>query len=220
MFYLKGYTKKIFSILLILTCVTSITSCYDNGSIYLDHHYTSFEEYKDVYDFYTGGTGKSVCAIDNAGYWLPSLTFFDDYEFVEATYSLYEEDPLRDLFDHRRKPDVAILTLTYEEGTYNQAKSFMLSEIELLDNKIYTYNDFCFYVNYNYYFLYKGIQFGEIEGITDAFMMACYNDQKNILAFVGYYQGNPLSEEEVKSIEEDWASFVEEHFNPYYDFSK
>ena len=202
-------------ILLVLICGSSLISCDE----FVDLHYTSFEEYKEVANDSRGeGGGFSHIELDLSSLWLPSIYFLDDYEYIDATYSLYEEAPSRDWFEMRNKPDISVLTLTFEKAEYEKAKEFMLDQIHPQGEEYYVYNDYYFYINHNYFNFFVPLE--KYRGISHRFMMACYNDQKNILAFVGYYQGNPLSEEEVKSIEEDWASFVEEHFNPYYDFSK
>ena len=199
--------KKLLSTFLIIIFLFSLTGCYQDF-------------YRDSLDDYIGevcahAVGFSDVEIDNPQYFLPSLSFFDDFAYVEGDYVYYEADPLREIFHLGRKPEIALLTLTYEEQIYSAAKQYMLDEIPSYDNVLYAYQSFSFYENANF------VRMKEERRFPEHFTMAGYSDEKHMLVFLGFYQSYPGRAEVYRTdIKENWVGFMDEYFGPYYDFSE
>ena len=57
------------------------------------------------------------------------------------------------------------------------------------------------------------------------FTMACFNDDINVLIFIGFYSyikfGSSIFEEKyLNNFEENFTSFIDQYYGEYYDFSK
>ena len=160
--------------------------------------------------------GFSSLGIDDSKYFLPSASFLTDYEYLEGMYFLRDEDSWREWLGLKENiPEIAILTLKYDESTYEKAKQVMLEEIKPYNDKFYYYNDYNFYINSNHLDIV-------IDGETrfpQSFTMACYNDENYTLIFMGFY-AHPLDEKYLEDIEGNWEAFVDQYFGAYYDFSQ
>ena len=133
--------KKIISVILVIFITLSLTSCYN------DLQRNSLEEYIACIDKHN--CGFSSASIDNPKYFLPSISFLQDYEYLEGTYFWREDDSLRGLFKTDVFPEISLLTLRYDESTYHEAKQEMLEEIQPYNDKFYQYNEYHFYENSN-----------------------------------------------------------------------
>lgn len=129
--------------------------------------------------------GYSSVETDHPDYFLPSLTFIQDFNYVDGKFYWRDEDPLRGLFTTNVNPEISFLYLQYDESTYYNAKEFMLNKITPYDNKCYEYNDYVFYDNLNF------INLGSTQksNFSECFTMACYNDVNYTLIFIGFYSG-------------------------------
>ena len=198
--------KKIISVILIILMGLSLTSCYQ------DLQRSSLEEY--IACIKQNKCGFSSDSIDNPEDFLPSISFFDEYEYLEGTYFWREDDPLRGLFTAEGVfPEIALVSLKYDENTYDNAKQKTLEEIEPYNDKFYQYNDYKFYVNSWGYRFPKN------------FTMVCYNDENYTLIFMGLYSGtlagpSCLDEKYLEDIEGNWEDFIDQYFGAYYDFSQ
>ena len=187
-------------------CVISLSSCYQ------DFYYDSLGEY--ITRIEQRGVGYSQVEIDYPDYFLPIKTFASDFEFVDGGFHYYEEDLSREIFEGKREPEIAILYLRYCEDIYENAKKYMLNNIPRYGEKTYIYKDYIFYENANFISLH-GRRFPKW------FTMACYNDEKHTLMFIGFYDGYPgLSSEEQNNIEENWGNFLETYYGKYYNFDE
>ena len=181
MIYMKSRTTKFTNLLLVLIiCVVALSSCYD------DWYFDSLDEYvegisKPIY----GGGAHSHKELDSAENFLPSKTFFEDFEYIYGEYYFYEEDPLR----LRRNPEICFLYLQYESDIYVDAKEYMQENIKSANGEIYEYNGYCFYINANFKADSGGHNFPKY------FTAACYNDTKHILMFIGFCEGYPSLDE-------------------------
>ena len=194
--------KKIISFILIICMSLSLTSCYQ------DLERNSLEEY--IAQIKRSGLGFSSLEIDHPDYFLPNISFIEDYEYLEGSFFEYEDDVWKELFAPKDVfPDIVILALKYDESTYDEAKQTMLDEIKPHDNEVFQYNDYTFYVNHwKQYF-------------PENFTMACYNDENCTLIFMGFHSSYPrLDEKYLEDIEGNWEAFVDQYYGAYYDFSQ
>jgi hypothetical protein len=200
--------KKIICLLLVLSSFFGLTSCSGTNFLLDDIlEKTSLEEY--IVRIKRHGEGYSEFELDRPGYFLPSVSFFDDYDYGDGGYYLRED------FTFYPTPDISILYLRYDENIYLVAKEYMLEKIEPYDGKYYTYNNYVFYENSNFIEMCAlGRRFPQW------FTMACYNDTNYTLLFIGFFIAYYEDEKYPTDIEENFGEFLEEHYGEYYDFSK
>ena len=110
--------KRLMSIILITMCSLFIVGCYQ------DLEKSSLDEY--ILHINQNKIGYSSVEIDHPDYFLPSLTFIQDYNYIDEKYYWREDDPLRGLFTTNVNPEISFLCLQYDETTYYNAKKFML----------------------------------------------------------------------------------------------
>ena len=110
-----------------------------------------------------------------------------------------------------------LLILKYEKSEYLEAKDYTLSNIPQYEEYFYTYNQYHFYVNKNFKDRYEKNQVPEMPHI---FTMVCYNDEYNIIGFLGFSNTYPeLDEKYINNLDENWTSFIDQYYGEYYDFS-
>ena len=191
--------RKLLSICLLLVCVFSLSSCYQ------DLYYDSLEEYAEYIS--QSKLGHSGVELDHPTHFLPSNSFINDFEYIDGEYNFYEEDLLR----LSNTPSISLLWLRYEEETYLCAKDYMTTHIPMHGNKIYTYNSYVFYQNANFVTLKGESRF------PDWFTMACYNDTNCTLVFIGFCGfGDDIP---VLENDNDWKDFIDKNYGKYYNFS-
>ena len=199
--------KKIISFILVIFMSLGLTSCYN------DVQNDSIEDYIACINK-NNNTGFSSKAIDTPEFFLPSVSFLEDYEYLEGTYFRRKDDPWRGAFSADEAfPEIALLALKYDETIYEDAKQTMLETIKPYDDQFYQYNDYTFYVN------------SWPSFFPEHFTMACYNDENHTLIFIGLYSGtlagpSCLDEKYLEDIEGNWEAFVDQYYGAYYDFSQ
>ena len=192
-----------------------LTSCYN------DVQNDSIEDYIACINK-NNNTGFSSKAIDTPEFFLPSVSFLEDYEYLEGTYFRRKDDPWRGAFSADEAfPEIALLTLKYDATTYEDAKQTMLEEMKPYNDKFYYYNEYNFYLNSNNFDI---INSGKSR-FPENFTMACYNDENYTLIFMGLYSGtlagpSCLDEKYLEDIEGNWEAFVDQYYGAYYDFSQ
>ena len=201
--------KKIFCILSVIF-VMLLSSCY--SSCYEDFYYDSLEEYTEKIAKHNNGF--SVYELDHPDYFLPSKTFINDYPYLEGVYYFDEEDPMK---RKHNNPSTSLLCLKYTEEVYMQAKQEMLDSIPMYGEDLYLYDDFVFYRNANFVNSFEGVP---TPTLSKWFTMAGYNDEENILIFIGFYAYYDIKNKYQDSMKEDWVHFIDEYYGKYYDFSR
>ena len=134
--------KKIIAFILTIVISVCLTSCYQ------DIEESSLEDY--IACINQNKCGHSSSSIDSPKNFLPSISFLEDYEYLEGTYLWREDDPFRGFFTAKGVfPEIALLSLKYDENTYYEAKQTMLEEIQPYNDKFYDYGQNTFYENSN-----------------------------------------------------------------------
>lgn len=186
---------------------------YSLSGCYQDFEKSSLEDY--VEHIKIEQIGYSVYELDHPQYFLPSQTFLDDYDYLEGGFHLYEEDTFK---PEKNFPSRSLLFLRYDEDTYIKAKNCMLENIPMVGDITYTYNAYSFYRNANFYNNFTAIAPPEFP---HWFTMACYNDEKCILMFIGFCANNPgIEEKYYEDTEGNWRLFINTFYGEYYDFDK
>lgn len=202
--------KRLVSVILIMMCSLFVVGCYQ------DLEKNSLDEY--ILHISHNKIGYSSVEIDHPDYFLPSLTFIQDYDYIAGKYYWREEDHLRGLFTTNVNPEISFLCLQYDETTYYNAKEFMLGKIEPYNNMFYEYNNYIFFENSNAIKLRSSS-----SRIPEWFTMACYNDVNYTLIFIGFDSGtlagpSCLEKKYLENIEDNWISFLEQYYGECYDF--
>ena len=203
--------KKITYVILLILFGLGLTSCYQ------DIEKNSLEDYISYIN--ENKCGFSSTSIDHPDYFLPSISFFQDYKYEMGKYFWREDDPLRGMFSTNVFPEISLLSLKYNEKIYYNAKDFMIEKIEPYNNKFYEYNNYMFYENSNQRNL------NGVRNFPKTFTMACYNDEKFSIIFIGLYSGtlsgpSCLEQKYLDDIENNWKSFIDTYFGKYYDFGE
>ena len=167
--------KKIICVLLVIFVSLGLASCYT------DLEENSLEEYIDQINRNKCGYGSK--SINDPELFLPSISFFQEYNYIDGGFYWREDDPMRGTFTTNVRPEIALLYLKYEEDIYYEAKQEMLEKIKPYNDKFYLYNNYVFYENSNY------IDFSSTRRFPKKFTMACYNDENQTLIFIGLYSG-------------------------------
>ena len=202
--------KRLMSIILITMCSLFIVGCYQ------DLEKSSLDEY--ILHINQNKIGYSSVEIDHPDYFLPSLTFIQDYNYIDDKYYWREDDPLRGLFTTNVNPEISFLCLQYDETTYYNAKKFMLENIEPYNNIFYEYNNYVFYENSNFINLHY-------RNFPEWFTMACYNDINYTLIFIGFDSGtlpgpSCLEEKYINDIDNNWGDFLNQYYGKCYNFNE
>ena len=201
--------KKIIEFVLISMFIGLLSGCYQ------DFEKTSLDEY--ILQINQNKIGYSNVEIDRPDYFLPSTTFIQDFDYVEGKYYWREDDPLRGLFTSNVNPEISFLCLQYDESTYYNAKEFMLNAIIPYDNKFYECNNYVFYENSNFINLHY-------RDFPEWFTMACYNDEKYTLVFIGLNSGtlagpSCIEKKYIDDIDNNWTDFLNQYFGVCYNFN-
>lgn len=203
--------KKIVSMILMCVFSLSIISCHhDSEKKSLDAYITHITKNQ---------FGYSDVEIDHPNYFLPNNTFLEDYSYLEGDFYWRESDCFKGLVTTDVRPEISFLWLKYTESNYYQAKECMLAEIEPHNQKFYAYGNYIFYENSNFISLKNGQNFPE------HFTMACYNDERQTLIFMGLYSttlAGPscLEEKYLADIDDNWIEFIDTYYGEVYDFGK
>ncbi len=190
--------KKTLLFVLTLTLLSLFCSCQT-----IKHN--SVEEYAAQVS--SQGYGYSDVEIDNAKDFLPSKTFITDYKYENGKHHYYEE-----CMNEHNVPTRSFLLLKYTPEVYEEAKAFALNNIPQYGNDTYSYNDYTFYKNENFVISH------EKDFFPRWFTMACYNDSKNELVFIGFYTTKLPDELDIS--QETWKEFIDKYYGEYHDFSK
>ncbi len=171
--------------------------------------YFSLDEYKEK--IAGDGIGYSDYEVDLAVYILPSITFLDDYAYIDSTFYFYEHLSFWFFCRHEAENSKTLIVLQYEEEVYWEAKACVVENIGVYQDTYYTYNNFQFYGNQ---------KFKNFE-IPHWFAMVGYNDTTQTICFLGFYDRYPKIEDKYyEDIDAHWTEFIDQYFGEYYDFSQ
>ena len=201
--------KKITTYLLLLIVPFILSGCYEIK-------YNSLDEYKEYIT--NSKIGHSDFELDHPKYFLPTYTYLNDYTYLEGSYHFYSNSPFCDLDDKKQIPDRTLIVLKYDKDVYYEAKKCALDNIPIYEDKYYFYNNYQFYVNQNFMDSFDDKHRPEVP---EWFTMVCYNDENNMICFLGFNNSYPkLDEKYLNDLDNNWISFIDTYYGEYYDFSK
>lgn len=204
--------KVICIILLLIFCTIALTGCVSTA----EWEYTSLPEYIEHIKL-GSHSGHSSWSLDNPAHLLPSVSFFDEYSYIEGGYYCREHS----IFGHPSRPELSIIYLRYNDSVYLEAKENMLEKIAPYNNKFYEYNNYIFYRNSNQIALEYDAEEYHKKFPLGRSTYACYNDENHTLIFLGIYTSHStLDQKYIEDIEGNWMDFIDQYYGEYYDFSK
>ena len=195
--------KKWMCIIVSLICIFMATGC--SQAVYQD----SLRDYIKFID--KQGVGYSGYELDSPRHFLPTETFLLDYDYLEGEFYLYEESVFKIKKD---VPATSLLILQYDKAIYDEAKQCMINNIPAYNDYTYEYGDYIFYENANF------INIKQERLIPKWFTMACYNDEKQILCFIGFFDYPGIEEKYYDNLSENWIEFIDTYYGDIYDFDK
>ena len=197
--------KKVLIVLCLFMFGLFFVGCYQ------DLQRDNLDEY--IYRAEKGG-GYSNMGLDDPNRFLPTTTFFGDYDYIEGKYAWRQDDLLRELFQKDVHPEITFLYLRYEEEVYINAKQCMLENMEPYNELYYEYNDYIFYENSNF------IEQEGVRTFPEYFTMACYNDEECALIFIGFDAYTKSNKKYVNYLKNDFPMFIDTYYGVYHDFNQ
>ena len=131
-----------------------------------------------------------------------------EYENGDYYYSF------RETFVAYESCDKAILYFQYDTETYVNAKAYAMENLSLSHELVAKYNNYYFYDNYNVISAELEI---ESNNYPYYFVRFAYNDEKQILVFIGFSVSMELYDE-VDEVSDDFGQLLERYFGEYYSF--
>ncbi|MCH5179701.1 MAG: hypothetical protein J1F32_00600 [Erysipelotrichales bacterium] len=187
----------------------------------VDLYHDSLENYINLIK--SNDIGYSEYELDTPECFLPSKAFITDFNYLDGGYRMFEKDPVVSSFSSNKTPNIVILWLTYENTTYQEAKLFADSHLDLSSTNTFQYNNYYFAENMAHPKHYGAGQYTHLDENGNNtffpiwFTMYCYNDIKNTLIFMGFYC--PLEDGEKEKVTSDWGYFLNTYYGEYYDFN-
>ena len=133
--------------------------------------------------------------------------FCDLFKYIDGDYFFYREEP----FVFCVNCEKALLFFKYDENVYESAKEYIFKKQHLSENSVAEYNGYVFYDKFH--------GSGEWHNFPKRFMRFAYNDEKQILVFIGFY-ANEKESKSITQISENWELFLKEIYGDWYDFSQ
>ena len=198
---MKRAIKRIFCAVVVALMLVNLASCQSVVQC------NSLEDYANKIS--RSNIGYSDVEIDRPDHFLPSQTFIADYPYINGAYHFYEKWEYA--FDGSGFAK-SLLILTYASDIYDEAKAFMLESIPAYNNTTYNYDRYVFYENANFVKIHGDRRF------PGWFTMACYNDTKQELVFIGLY--GAVDQKYKDDPQGNWVSFIDTYYGEYYDFSE
>lgn len=149
----------------------------------------------------------ALSSIGTTAYLIPD-NFLEEFEYTENKFYRYSNDRAFSFGDM----DKNLMYLEYSDEVYEEAKDFVLTEmdLDLSDERIY--NGYTFYMNYAHEH-----NDGPKEIFPYRYFMAGYNDAKNRIIFISMdcvQKAYPEAEQGLT----DFGWYLQTFFGEFYDF--
>ena len=204
--------KILFSLLALCNCL-SLTSCNFN----VRYEKSSLTEYIEYIKH--SGIGNSSVEIDHPDYFIPSISFFEDYNYIEGGYYWGQDDIFKFLISDDVLPEIAIIYLKYNENIYYNAKQFMVENMPVYNDEFYIYNNYNFYIHEK--FINRFSEDFPMPELPYWFNMAAYNDLNFTLVFIGFFDQYPRVEEKYYSdFKSNFPELLVTYYSKYFNFNK
>ena len=154
----------------------------------------------------------ATCSLGLTSNLFPSEDYLTAFEYEEADYAYYDSCDL--VWGYAK----AFAYFRYSEEEYKKAKEHSLNTVSLNSNQ---------YESSGYYFSeYLCYESKDENGewiaksqFPEQFNMVGYNDDKCILVFIGYYNGNP-EDSEIALAKSDFGTFLTTVYSEYFNFER
>lgn len=137
----------------------------------------------------------------------PPLDLEKDFNYKEAEYYYENKEtfPLKSI-------QKTLIYFTFEENEYISSK-------EYIEEKIVFQKDIIEYNNY-YFNIIIDREFDSKNNFPYRFQMVIYNDDNNIIFFLGFFATIRFYKEQIDEDISSFEGFLDKYFGEYYDFSK
>lgn len=152
---------------------------------------------------------KNTCSYGLTRFLFPSDEFLDLFEIKKSDYHYWDSNDL--VWGYTK----VFSYLSYDSETYTQAKEYCLETFHFSVGDTYNYNEYTFMETSDYIIATASDNEDITSDFPRWFNMFGYHDESNTLFFLGYYNGNPKSEERSLA-EHDFGAFLESVYGVYY----
>lgn len=175
-----------------------------------------------IWEFHLHGLDEyapETSSIGLSSHLLPSETFLEDYSYVAGDYYYEDYGPFKEW-------ERLLLWLQYDAEEYQRAKEFCLTEMTFREEPLGDCGKYTFYENMDYAEAaytyssdsdYRYYITEENKIFPYVFTAFSFNDEKQILIFMGFGTGVKEKTEAEKYYDQGFESFVKYYF-PMYDF--
>lgn len=138
----------------------------------------------------------------------PPLDLEKDFNYKEAEYYYENKEtfPLKSI-------QKTLIYFTFEENEYISSK-------EYIEEKIVFQKDIIEYNNYYFNIIIDQSESGSNNYFPYIFQMVIYNDDNNIIFFLGFHATIRFYKEQIDEDISSFEGFLDKYFGEYYDFSK
>ena len=134
--------------------------------------------------------------------------YLEKFEYSENRFYHYTNERAFSFGDM----DKTLLYLEYDDGIYEKAKEYILTEMDINFTERREYSEYVFYINH----AFKNVA-GYLEFFPYQYLMVGYNDDKNRVIFFGMVCVERLYPD-VKYGETDLGLYLKIFFGDWYDF--
>ena len=152
---------------------------------------------------------------------LPSDNFLDRFSYINGDYHY---KLVAKSYISPETCEQAIVVLEYDQETYQRAKNHCLKVMRLSDTNKKELNGYQFIQN-----ICMPIGYAESSTLylespesnpysyPEWFNMLCYNDEKQLLIFLGF-QCSSVMDDAIPEKMENWGAFLDEFYGEFFDF--
>jgi len=183
---------RIIAIIFVLILCLSLCSCW---SVYV----------QGIDKFST-----EVSTVSLTRYIMPE-DFLEKFDYIQGDYFYSDESNLKEHYER------ALIYVEYEEIIYDHAKQYVIENLKLSEDQVYTSNSYIFYENNTAED--DGLDFLSNDMFPCVWMSVAFNDELHRIVFIGFTADDELGDE-VETFTNDYGVFLNEYFKEFYDFSE
>lgn len=203
--------KRITCFFLILIAMLALSGCVlDNARFF-----ATLPQLLDSSSYTIEEVGKEEFGRDGGVVEL-GVHLLPDDEFTSRFPSISEIYHFLAQYDHHwsisGQENMAVV-LQYEPSVYEEAKTYCLNSMHLLDIGAPEYRNYRFLENIALAEGQDRVKEDRILSFPEHYNMFAYNDREYKLAFLGYYSPDyTCSDKDREAVLSDWANYVEDNF--------
>lgn len=143
---------------------------------------------------------------------LPSEDFLSRFPYSSAQYN--HRQLFKNIFSVAAT-ECSLIVMHYDAVQYNEAKSYCLLNMDLLNS--FEYNDYTFAENIRLAIGQDRIEDNKVTYSQEWFNMFAFNDNQCCLVFIGAYIPDGI-DNNTKTDANAWGEFLQHYFSDFYNF--